>query len=95
MELLSANVRFNSALNKLSVSKKEKVCNNFEKLIIKYPDLHFKTYIAILDKLYKKDISIMDISAGTYITAVNTWNKFIVETGENFDLLISDEELVF
>lgn len=95
MEKLSSNSRFNNALNKLSSFKREKVCNNFEKLIATYPDLHFKTYIAILDKLHKKDISYMDIGAGTYINAVDTWNKFIVDSGENFDLLISGEDLVF
>ena len=95
MEQLSSNARFNNALNKLYPIKREKVCNNFEKLIIKYPDLHFTTYIAILDKLYKKDISYMDIGAGTYMNAVNTWNKFIVDNGVDFHLLISDEELVF
>ena len=95
MEQLSRNTRFNSALNKLSPFKREKVNNNIEKLMITYPDLHSNTYIAILDKLYKKDTSSMDICAGTYMNAVQLWNKFIVDSGENFDLLISGEDLVF
>jgi len=95
MQQLSSNTRFNNALNILPSFRREKICNNIQKLAIKYPDLHFNTYIAILDKLYKKDISRMDIGAGTYMYAVDTWNKFIVDSGENFDLLISGEDLVF
>jgi hypothetical protein len=95
MEQLSRNARFNSALNKLSSFKREKIYNNFEKLIDKYPDINSNTYIAILDKLYKKDTSCLDIGAGTYMSAVELWNKFIVDSGENFDLLISGEDLVF
>jgi hypothetical protein len=95
MQQLSSNSRFNNALNSLPSFKREKLCNNIEKLAIKYPNLHFNTYIAILDKLYKKDVSRMDISAGTYMNAVDIWNKFIVDSGENFDLLISGEDLVF
>lgn len=95
MEHLSKNARFNSAFNKLSSFKREKVYNNFEKLLKKYPDINSYTYIAILDKLYKKDISSSDIGAGTYIYAVELWNKFIVESGENFDLLIFGKDLVF
>jgi hypothetical protein len=95
MEELSTNVRFNNALNKLAPYKREKVFNNIKKLSVEYPDLNSKTYIAIVDKLYKKDISYMDISAVTYISAVDTWNKFIVESKDNFDLLISGEDLVF
>jgi hypothetical protein len=95
MEQLSTNVRFNNALNKLAPYKREKVYNNIKKLSVECPDLNSKTYIAIIDKLYKKDISYMDISAATYMSAVDIWNKFIVESKENFDLLISREDLVF
>ncbi len=95
MEQLLSNSRFNNTLNSLPSFKREKICNNIEKLAIKCPDLHFNTYIAIIDKLYKKDISRMDISASRYMNAVDIWNKFIVDTGENFDLLISGEDLVF
>jgi len=95
MEQLSRNARFNSALNKLSSFKREKVYNNIEKLINKYPDINSITYIAILDKLYKKDISRMDIDGSTYMSAVELWNKFIIDSRENFDLFISEEDLVF
>jgi hypothetical protein len=95
MELLLLNARFNNALNRLAPYKREKVYSNIKKLSVEHPDLHSTTYIAILDKLYKKDISYMDISAGTYMCAVDTWNKYIVESKENFDLLISEEDLVF
>ena len=37
----------------------------------------------------------MDIDGSTYMNAVDTWNKFIVDSRENFDLLISGEDLVF
>jgi hypothetical protein len=95
MEKLSSNARFNDALNKFYPIQKKKIYNNMEKLSVKYPDLHSKTYIAILDKLYKKNISYLDISASTYMCAVDTWNKFIVESKENFDLLISGEDIIF
>jgi hypothetical protein len=95
MEQLSRNARFNSSLNKLSSFKREKVYNNIEKLINKNPDINSIIYIAILDKLYKKDTSCLDIGAGTYMSAVDTWNKFIYDSGEDFDLLISGEDLVF
>lgn len=95
MEQLSSNARFNGALNKFYPIKREKIYNNIEKLSIEYPNLHFTVYVAILDKLYKKDISYMDISAGAYMNAVDIWNKFIIESKENFDLLISGEDLVF
>jgi hypothetical protein len=95
MEPLSTNTRFNNALNKLPSFNREKVYDNITKFIIKYPDMNIKMCIAVLDKLYKKDISYMDISAVTYINAVDNWNKFIVDSRENFDLLISGEDLVF
>ena len=95
MEQLTTNTRFTKALNKLPSFKREKVYSNIEKLLIENPDMKPIVYIAILDKLYVKDVSYIDISAGTYMYAVDTWNKFIVGSGENFDLLISGEDLVF
>jgi len=87
--------RFESALNKLDQFKRPKVSIIIEKLKGENPDLDNTNFIAILDKLHKKDISYMDISASKYMKSVDIWNQFILDSKENFDLLISGEDLVF
>lgn len=95
MEQFTANKRFNHAFNKFQCEKKNKIYNMFEKIIKENPSLSVDIYIAVLDKLNKKDISFMDISSFTYMRAVEIWNKYILNDQENLDLLITKNNLVY
>jgi hypothetical protein len=94
MEQFLKSARFYNALNNLEKNKRDIVYRVFEKLIIHKPNLNILTYIAVLDKLFSKDITYTDISTGTYINSIRIWNRFIIDHEENFYLLIFGENIV-
>jgi len=95
MEEFLKSYRFKCALENLEEKKRNKVCYVFEKLIIAQPELDIFTYIAILDKLFRPDVSYMAIGASKYISSVKIWNRFIVDINEKFELLLFGDNLVY
>ena len=89
MEQLLKSNRFKTALDKLENPKKDRVISLIKELIISRPELKVYVYIAILDKLFRKDVSYTDISAFSYIGSIQIWNDIIIDDApKNLDLLI-------